>query len=183
MLTRFELFVILRNQVADRRHVRRALAVEATMEELARRLGHDPTVWAMIGLGAFIDAELADRNQRRRGEVAAEILRTEGAPAMCAEAAAVRVSGDPVTMPLEAVALAAAEAFVAEVYGALEAGDRFDSVEPAALAHRLRRAAHKRDDEDAQRALGLCARLGLDADQIAGLVVDGMRRVREDLRL
>jgi predicted hydrolase (HD superfamily) len=182
-LTRFELFVILRNQVKERVHVRRALAVEATMEELAAELGQDARVWAMAGLGAFIDAELQQVNVQRRGEVAEEILLTEGAPGEVAAAARARLGVDPAAMSVLAAALAAAEALVGEVWAQLDAGDRLDDIEGLAVARRVSRAAERRGDENAARLLALVARIGVGADRAAELTLAGMRRVREDLKL
>jgi predicted hydrolase (HD superfamily) len=184
MLSRFELFVVLRHQVRDRRLVRRALAVEAGMEELAALAGGDVALWGLAGMGSGIDAELTVENPARRGEVAEELLLTEGAPAEVAEAARLRLGGGPVErLPVMAAALAAVEALVAEVYAQIELGETLDGIDAAAVAHRLRRAATKRGDEAAERILALCDRAGVDVDRAAVAVVTGMRRVREDLRL
>ena len=184
MLTRFELIVILRNQVADRRVVRRSFAVEATLEEWAADLGADAALWAMAGLGANIDAELlAAGDAGRRGQVAEELLLTEGASPEVAAAARQRLARDVDRMPLLAVAVAAAEAIVDDIHAALALGDTLDGVEAFAIAHRLGRAASKRGDEEAIRALALLERLGLDVERAAALALAGMRRVREDLHL
>lgn len=183
MLTRFELFVVLRNQVRDRAMVRRSLAVEAAMEELAALAGADPARWGLCGLGANIDAELVARNEGRRGEVAEEILLTEGVEPELARAARTRRRLPPQELsPLEA-ALAGAEGLVDEVYALLSLDETLDTIDPAAIAHRLRRAADRRGDEAARRVLDCLARVGLELDDAARAVVSAMRRVREDLRL
>lgn len=184
-LSRFELFVILRNQVSDRRLVRRALAVEAVMEELAAEVGADAGAWALAGLGANIDAQLL-ASGFRRGEVAEELLLTEGAPADVARAARERLELPPARLDPLPAALVAAEALVEEVHGALEAEGEaasLDAVEPAAIAHRLRRLADKRGDEAALRALACLARVGVPLERAAELAVAAFRRVREDLKL
>lgn len=168
MLTRFELFVILRNQVADRQVVRRSLAHEAGMEALARLCGADVTMWGMAGLGAAIDAELAAHNPARRGEVARELLLAEGAPAEVADVARDRLAEEPAGA---AAALVVVEAIAALVF---ESGfdDDFDA---RLVAHRLR----KRDP----RAVACAARAGVDLDEAAVAVAEAMRAIREDLRL
>ncbi len=183
-MTRFELIVILRNQVADRRVVRRSLAVEAVLEEWAIAVGADVATWAMAGLGANIDAELlaGTRSGERRGHVAEELLLTEGASAEVAAAARQRLGEDVSTMPVLAAAVAAAEAFADDVRAAVEAGDALDGLEAFALVHRLHRAAEKRADAIALRTLELLARVGLDATRAATLALAGIVRVREDLR-
>ncbi len=183
MLTRFELMVILRNQVSDRRVVRRSLAVEATLEEWAADLGADVVTWAMAGLGANIDAELLAGNVERRGEVAEELLLTEGASPEIAAAARLRLVRDVDDMPVLAAAIAAAEAIVDDVHAAIELGDTLDGLEAFAISHRLGRAAEKRGDETAIRTLALLERIGLAPERAAALALAGMLRVREDLRL
>jgi predicted hydrolase (HD superfamily) len=183
MLTRFELMVILRNQVSDRKVVRRSLAVEATLEEWAAERGADVTTWAMAGLGADIDAELLAGNAERRGEVAEELLLTEGASAEVAAAARQRLAANVDEMPVLAAAVAAAEAVVDDVHEALALGDSLDGLEAFAIAHRLGRAASRRGDERAIRTLALLERIGLSAERAAALALAAMRRIREDLRL
>lgn len=183
MLSRFELFVILRNQVADRRLVRRTLAVEATLEDWAAAAGADAPVWALAGLGAGIDAELCLSNPGRRGEVAEELLLAEGAAPEVAAAARERLKLGPDEMSVLAAAVAAAEAIVDQVHTQLELDGGLDAVDAAAVAFRLRRLAEKRGDEEAIRALACLARTGLPLERAAELAVAALRRVREDLRL
>jgi len=183
MLSRFELFVLVRNQVADRRRLRRSLALEAVMEDLAAKLGQDGSRWGMAGLGADVDGQLCEHNPDRRGLVAEELLLAEGAPAEVAAAVRERLRATPAEMSLLAAALGGAEAIVDDVYHAVEAGDPLEDVEAAAMARRLVRAAERRNDPEAQRALACLARLGISIDEAAALTVAAMTRVREDLRL
>jgi predicted hydrolase (HD superfamily) len=183
MLTRFELIVILRHQVRDRRVVRRSLALEAKLEEWAAELGADAATWALAGLGANLDAELLAGNPGRRGEVAEELLLTEGAPPELAAVARQRLERDVDAMPLLAAAVAGAEAIVDDIYAALALGDALDDLEAFAIAHRIGRAAEKRGDETAIRTLALLERIGMATQRAAELALAGMRRVREDLRL
>ena len=112
MLSRFELFIVVRNQVRDRTLVDRALAVEAEMERLATLLGHDAELWGLCGLGADIDVRLTAQHPERRGVVAEELLLAEGAPAEIAAAARARHEGAPERMAPLARALVLAEALV-----------------------------------------------------------------------
>jgi uncharacterized protein len=118
MLTRFELTIVVRTQLRERALVDRAFAVEAAMEALAARLGQDPELWALAGLGADIDVRLTAHRPDRRGAVAEEILLTEGAPAEVAAAARLRHQASPETMTMLARALVVA---VAEVDGSEDA--------------------------------------------------------------
>jgi predicted hydrolase (HD superfamily) len=183
VLSRFELFVILRNQLGDRGRVRRSLAVEAAMEGFAGRAEGEATLWGLAGLCADIDAELCAHNPERRGHAAEELLLTEGAPAEAAAAVRERLSGDPAEISRLGAALCAAEALVDEIYAALEAGDELDALEPLMVSRRLIRAAERRADPRAQRAIACLARAGLSIDDAAELTLAAMKRVREDLRL
>lgn len=170
MLTRFELFVILRNQVADRGRVRRSLAHEAGMEALARLVGADATTWGMVGLGAGIDADLTASNPARRGEVAGELLRTEGAAPGIGEAVRARVQDEPERMPVAAAAMVVVEAIVDLAWEE----ESLDDVDGRVIGHRLRRAGG--------RVAACAARAGIDLIDGATAVVEAMRSIREDLR-
>jgi predicted hydrolase (HD superfamily) len=172
VLSRFELFVILRNQVGDRRLVRRALALEALLEELGG--GERERIAA---LGVYVDAELCAGNAARRGEVAEELLLTEGAEAELARAVRERLGQEPSGL---AAQLAVGERVVEAIYAALEAGEALDTLDARALAFHLRRAAEKRGDALAQRTVRLA---GESLESLFAAALTGMRRVREDLRL
>ena len=197
MLSRFELFVILRNQVRDRALVRRALALEAVCAALARLVGArapwnadadadadadvdvaaDAELWGLAGLGADIDVVLTAGNPARRGLVAEEILATEGLPPEAARAARDRFQLEPAAMSALARALVVADALVAI---ALAAEEPLDALEPVHLARRLGKAA-RRGEDSAERALSCLEGLGLDLDAAAAAAVAALRAAREDL--
>jgi predicted hydrolase (HD superfamily) len=79
-MTRFEAFLLLRRRVRDRSLVRRCLAAEAVLEDLASRLGGDAGIWGLAGLLHEVDAEFTENNPRSKGAVAADIVRSDGGP-------------------------------------------------------------------------------------------------------
>jgi predicted hydrolase (HD superfamily) len=183
MLTRFELYVILRNQVADRGLRRRALAVEAAMEEMAGVVaGADPLVWGLAGLGANIDVARVVANPGRRGEMAAEFLATEGAPAEVVTAASARL-GDVEAMDAMTAALVAAEALCEHVWDEIKGGEKLDRLDPRVIELRVKRQAEKHGHEAAVRVLLCLDRAGITLGRAAELVVAGMVRIKEDLKL
>jgi uncharacterized protein len=79
-LERQDAFLLVRRTLRDREAIRRCLAAEAIMEDLAARLGGAPGAWGLAGLLHDLDRHLTEQNPRRRGAVAAEMARGEGAP-------------------------------------------------------------------------------------------------------
>jgi len=168
-LDRFLLFVILRNQVSDRAHVRRALATEAVMEELAPLAGLDVEHSRLAGLGSGIDAQWCVSNPARRGEIAEEYLLTEGAPEGVADAVR-QCSCEPDASRLSELAalLVVADALVGEIYAEL-AEISLDELQPTMAA--------------SHRAIECLARVGIEPQVAAEGALAAMRRVREDLQL
>jgi len=80
-MTRFEAFLLLRRRVRDRSLVRRCLAAEAVLEDLASRLGGDAGIWGLAGLLHEVDTEFTENNPKSKGTVAADIVRADGGPA------------------------------------------------------------------------------------------------------
>lgn len=183
-MTPFELLVVVRIQLRDRALLRRTLALQAAMEALAPEAGLDVTLGSLAGLGAGIDAQLCRKNPGRRGEVAQELLLTEGAPPEVAEAARAcwREPRAAALSPL-AAALVGAVALVDAVYETVELGEALDDLEPARVARRVTRRAERRADAGAKRALDALSALGVEPARAAALVVQGMRDARADLDL
>jgi predicted hydrolase (HD superfamily) len=177
---RLDLFIALKNQLADRRLARRALAVEAVMEELARAAGGDPALWGLAGLGADIDAKLAERNPDRRGAIAEELLLAEGVAAEAAAAARQWRDGTPATMPPIARGLGAAQHLVGIVEAELAEDVSLASLEPVILDHRLRRGV-RREDPAATRAQLCLDLLGVPRARAAELALAALARIRQDL--
>lgn len=184
-LDRFQLFLIVRNQVSDRMLLRRSLAVEATMEEVAPLVpGMDVEHARLVGLGAGIDAQLCRENPGRLGEVASEILDTEGAPAGVCQAVFTRRSIEPERLSLLAAGLFLAEATVDEIYELVDLDEGgLDEVRAMAVSRRLQRGAKHAGKDALRRLEAAVACIGLPLEQIADAALRGMRRVREDLRL
>jgi predicted hydrolase (HD superfamily) len=181
VIGRLDLYIVLRNQLADRGEVRRALATEAVMEALAREVDADPAVWGLAGLGQAIDARLTEGNPERRGVVAEELLLTEGVPAAAAAAARTSRSDAPGLLEPIARGLVAARWLCAQL--AIELGEpeaTLDGLEPLVLEHRLRRAG-KREEPEALRAQACLDGLGLPAGRAAAVAQAAHVNVREDL--
>lgn len=183
MISRFELYVVLRAQVRDRALLRRALAKEAVCGALAAAVGADAELWALTGLGADIDVVLTAENPQRRGAVAEELLRAEGAPADAAAAARTCRCDAPELLSPLARCLVVADALVDGFVAALapdDCDDPLDDLTPAHLALPLAKAA-RRGDPQAERALVCLGLLGLDVDRAAAAALEGLRAAAQDL--
>jgi predicted hydrolase (HD superfamily) len=136
----------------------------------------------MVGLGAGLDGELAANNPARRGEVAKEVLLAEGAAEEIGEAVRSAARDTTDVMPRAAAALVVASALVDGVHAMRGDGDGLEQVDAGLVAHKLRRAA-ARGEEEAVRVGAAAERAGVELPRAAELVLAGMKRIREDLRL
>jgi hypothetical protein len=162
--------VLVRRTFRERVHVRRAVAVEAVMEELSTALEGDVETWALAGLLADLDCEAAQNNPGRRGMIAADMLAGEDVPATVIEAVRERWADEP-PGPLAAalaVATLACEALLRAAGGGASIERMSASVIEGALM------------ADGRTARALLA-LNIDAQRAATLCLEGVRRVRTDL--
>jgi len=86
MPSRDQVLAIVEERVANENLRRHMLATEAIMRALAERLGADPELWGLAGLGHDLDCEEAADDFSRQGVLAAEALRELGAPETVAHA-------------------------------------------------------------------------------------------------
>lgn len=155
------------------------------MEEMA------PLVAAMeveharlVGLGAGIDAQLCRANPGRLGEVASEILDTEGAPAEVCQAVVDRRRVEPERLTLLAAGLFVAESMVDEIHELMDLDEGgLDEVRAVAVSRRMQRKAERAGEDAVRRLEAAVARIGVSLEQLADAALRGMRRVREDLLL
>ena len=85
-MNRFDAFLLLRRRVRDRELVKRCLAVEALLEDLAMRLEGRSEEWGLAGLLHEVDCEFTESNPGSKGTVAADIVRSDGGPAQVVRA-------------------------------------------------------------------------------------------------
>ena len=74
MIGREKALEMLRKYLKDDKTVKHCLAVEAIMKFLAKKLGEDVNLWGLIGLLHDIDYDLVNRDPKRHGLKALEIL-------------------------------------------------------------------------------------------------------------
>lgn len=71
---------LLREHCANERIRAHCLASSVVLAALARRLGHDPELWAVAGLLHDLDYDQTAEQMHRHCLVTAEVLQAEGAP-------------------------------------------------------------------------------------------------------
>lgn len=75
MISRSAALELLKKYVRDDKIIKHCLAVEAIMRSLAERLGEDSELWGLIGLLHDVDYDYVERDMKRHGLEALNILR------------------------------------------------------------------------------------------------------------
>lgn len=74
MITRDEAFVIIKKYLRHEDNLRKSLAVEAIMREIAKKLERDVDLWGLTGLLHNIDYEYTSNEPENRGVLSAQLL-------------------------------------------------------------------------------------------------------------
>ena len=74
MINRDEAYALLKKYIKDEKIIKHSLAVEAIMQELAKKLGKDEEIWGVTGLIHDLDYEYTMREPEKHANVAAMIL-------------------------------------------------------------------------------------------------------------
>lgn len=164
-----------------RRHM---LATEAIMRALAARLGADPDVWGLAGLGHDLDAEETEVDVTRHGRVAADALRTLGLPEEAVHAVVAHNpdTGVAATEPID-VALIAADQLSGLITAAALVRPEKDlaGVKLKSVRKRYREGAFARGVD--RQSIARCEDLGLELDEFFALGLEAMQGVAPDLGL
>jgi len=75
LVSRNEALELLKKYVRDEKIIKHCLAVEAIMRGLAERLGEDAELWGLVGLLHDVDYDYVERDMRRHGLEAYNILK------------------------------------------------------------------------------------------------------------
>jgi hypothetical protein len=199
-MDRFSAYLLIRRFLRRSSSRNRALAIEAIMEELARRAGQPPEAWGVLGLLSQLDLEYAEGNPDARGVTAREQAELEGLDGEEAASLGRWCSSDGGDTPVEH-ALILADALAA---GALDlptdddvddespedgaAADRPAArawLFPDELAARLERElelARQRGDVAGERLDRALEHLGIESRDAGQLALGALRRAAQDLR-
>lgn len=88
MMSREEALNLLRKYLSDEKMVKHCIAVEAILRSIARRLGENEDIWGLAGLLHDIDYDYVERDMKKHGLEALNILKNRDLPAEVLEAIA-----------------------------------------------------------------------------------------------
>ena len=171
-------------RVANENLRRHMLATEAIMRALAARLGADPEVWGLAGLGHDLDTEETEGDVTRHGQVAADALRALGLPEEAVHAVAAHNpdTGVAATEPID-VALIAADQLSGLITAAALVRPEKDlaGVKLKSVRKRYREGAFARGVD--REAIARCGELHLELDEFFALGLEAMQGAAPDLGL
>jgi putative nucleotidyltransferase with HDIG domain len=183
-LDRAGVLAAVETRVASENLRRHMLATEAIMRGLAARLGEDPDVWGLAGLGHDLDAEETEGDFTRHGSVAAETLRDLGLPE---EAVHAVVAHNPATGVAASgridVALVAADQLSGLITAATLVRPEKDlaGVKLKSVRKRYREGAFARGVD--RESIARCSELGLELDEFYAIGLEAMQGIAPDLGL
>jgi putative nucleotidyltransferase with HDIG domain len=183
-LDRAAVLAEVESRVANENLRRHMVATEAIMRALAVRLGEDPDVWGLAGLGHDLDTEETEGELTRHGAVAAERLRELGLPEDAVHAVAAH-NPDTGVAPegrLD-IALVAADQLSGLITAAALVRPEKDlaGVRPKSVRKRYREGAFARGVD--RESVARCEEIGLELDEFFALGLEAMQGVAPDLGL
>jgi putative nucleotidyltransferase with HDIG domain len=183
-LSRDAVLALVEARVVNENTRRHMLATEAIMRALASRLGEDPDVWGLAGLGHDLDVEGTEGDFSKHGSQAAEALRAAGLPEAAAHAVEAHnpATGVAAESSLD-VGLIAADQLSGLVTAAalIRPDKRLAEVKPKSVRKRYREGAFARGVD--RESIARCGELGLELDEFLELGLVAMQGVSADLGL
>ncbi len=182
--SRDAVLALVEARVANENTRRHMLATEAIMRALASRLGEDPDVWGLAGLGHDLDVEGTQDDFTQHGFEAAEALRAAGLPEAAAHAVAAHnpATGVAAESSLDVGLIAADQLSGLVTAAALVRPDkRLAEVKPKSVRKRYREGAFARGVD--RESIARCGELGLELDEFLELGLVAMQGVSADLGL
>jgi putative nucleotidyltransferase with HDIG domain len=164
-----------------RRHM---LATEAIMRAVAARLGQDPEVWGLAGLGHDLDVEETAEDFTRHGAVAAGMLRDLGLAEEAVHAVAAHNPDTGVVVESNFdIALLAADQLSGLITAATLVRPDKDlaGVKLKSVRKRYREGAFARGVD--RTAIARCADLGLELDEFMAIGLQAMAGIATELGL
>ena len=74
MLTRDEAFELLKKNLRTENLIKHSLAVEAILEDMAKKLGEDPEIWGLTGLLHDLDYDFTKEEPQKHSQITVKVL-------------------------------------------------------------------------------------------------------------
>jgi putative nucleotidyltransferase with HDIG domain len=184
-MTRNQAIMLLKQYIQDERMLNHSYASEAVMRALARRLGQDEEKWGLAGLLHDLDIERVKGDLTVHGLEAAKILTEKGVDADIVEA--IQMHNEMVTGTIRTKefhhALAAGETITGLITAtALVYPDKkLTSVKVKSVTKRMKEKAFAASVR--RENILECEKIGLSLDEFAGIALDAMRGIHDELGL
>lgn len=183
-MTREEALAWVKENIQNRNLLKHALAVEACMAALARRLGQDETKWALAGLLHDIDYEQTKGDAATHSQLGADMLAERGLPDDIVYA--VRVHNEAHGLPRNSLMDKALYA-VDPLTGLIVAAALITKEKRLALIDTdfvLKRFGEKAFARGANRdQIRACSEIGLSLEEFITIGIEAMQGIAADLEL
>jgi len=176
MIDREEAFDLLREYCGEEGLIKHSLATEVVMRALAKRLGHDPDRWGMMGLLHDLDYDETKEDPARHTLRTEEILRERGVEEEIIDAIKAH-NAEALHMKREKLVHFAITCAESMVYP----DKKIAGVKPSSIEKRMKEKGFaRRVRRDAIRE---CEQLGLSLEEFAKLSLTAMQGVSDQLGL
>jgi putative nucleotidyltransferase with HDIG domain len=185
MIARAEALDLLREHCTEEVLIKHSLAAEAVMQALAKRLGHDPHRWGIVGLLHDLDYDETKDDPARHTLRTEEILRDQGFEEEIIDAIKAH-NADALSMRRETpvhFAITCADSITGLVVATtlVYPDKRIASVRPSSLLKRMKEKGFARGVR--RDAIRECEKLGLDLEEFAELSLKAMQGISNQLGL
>jgi putative nucleotidyltransferase with HDIG domain len=184
-MNREEANKLLLDHVKNPKMLYHSYASEAVMKALARRLGRDEEKWGLAGLLHDIDVEITNADPKTHALAAVDILRKAGIGEDIIDAIKMHnemATGMPRTTEFQ-YALASGETITGLIYAtALVYPDKkIKDVKPGSILKRVKQSAFAASVS--RETIMECEKAGIPLQEFAGISLDAMKGVAEQIGL
>jgi len=183
MITREQALVLIKKYVKNKDLIKRSLAVEIILREIARRLRKDEELWGLTGLLYNIDYEYVGKEPEKSGTLAAQLL--EG---LLPEAGINAIKSinymHTNCIPIASLdkSLIAADAITNLIFDAMHSSCKKPSdLDIDILLDKLNDPS--RVDTNERNRIKLCNDVGMDVDAFLALSLNIVKQIPDDFRL
>lgn len=183
MITREQALVLIKKYVKNKDLIKRSLAVEIILREIARRLHKDEELWGLTGLLYNIDYEYVGKEPEKSGTLAAQLL-----DGLLPEAGinAIKSINYMHTnyIPIASLdkSLIAADAITDLIFGAVRSSsEKFSDLDLDILVDKLNDPSRVSTNE--RNRIKLCNDVGMDVEAFLALSLNVIKQIPDELHI